>query len=276
VAAYRSDLVQFARFVSESGCPEAEIDHQFLRTYLAYLRELRLSKRSMARKLASIRSYFKYTSKFEGCEGNPGELIGTPKLDKVLPRVIRDRLMDELLRAPDDSVLGRRDRAILELLYATGMRIGELVALDLSSVDWTAQRVKLFGKGRKERIVPVHDLAVKALSAYVRSSRRELVQPRGSDGLSERALFLNYRGWRLTVRGARKIFMKYAQQVGLECGISPHSVRHTFATHLLENGADLRSVQEMLGHVDLSTTQVYTHLSRAKLRDLYLRAHPRA
>ncbi|MCL5292477.1 MAG: tyrosine recombinase [Actinobacteria bacterium] len=276
VRSYASDLAQFKSFLERAEWTIDLVDHVFLRRYLAYLQTMRYSRRSIARKLSAIRNYFRYLQNFKGAEGNAADLLSSPKLPKSLPKVIREHTMEELICITDASVLGKRDRAILELLYASGIRVGELVGLDLTSIDWAGSRITVFGKGRKERITPVHALSLKTLSSYVRTSRRELLKSRGVEGISERALFLNRSGRRLTERGVRVIFRRYADRVGLERGISPHAIRHTFATHMLDHGADLRSVQELLGHVDLSTTQVYTHLSRGKMRDQYLRAHPRA
>ncbi|MHB0975846.1 MAG: tyrosine recombinase [Candidatus Aquicultorales bacterium] len=276
VEAYASDLGQFLDYIESTGRPLENVDHQALRRYLSYMQTLCYTRRSIARKLSAIKSFFRYLAEVRGASENPAELLGSPKLEKSLPKVIRDRALDDFLALPNGTALGKRDKALLEMLYATGIRIGELVGMNLDSVEWTERQVRVFGKGSKERIVPVHDGALGFLSAYVRSPRRELLKGRGAEGLTEKALFLNRYGRRITERGVRGVFRKYAERAGLERGISPHTMRHTFATHLLENGADLRSVQELLGHVDLSTTQVYTHLSRAKLKDQYLRAHPRA
>ncbi len=276
IRAYRSDLLRFRDFLDRSGAAVDEIDHTFVRRYLAYLQTMKYGRRSISRKLSSLKGFYRYLQEFHGIERNPAALLSSPKVGKNLPKVIRDRAIDELLSMPNSSALGRRDRAILELLYATGIRIGELTGLNLSSIDWAKGRITVFGKGRKERVVPVHARALRALSVYVGTSRRELLKKRGSAGISENALFLNKFGRRITERGVREMFYGYAKRAGLEKGISPHAVRHTFATHMLEGGADLRTVQELLGHVDLSTTQVYTHLSRAKLKDQFVRAHPRA
>ena len=276
IRAYRSDLLRFRSFLDRAGARVEEIDHTFIRRYLAYLQTMKYNRRSISRKLSVLRSFYRYLQEFHGIKTNPAALLSSPKLGKNLPKVIRDRAIEDLLSMPDSSVLGRRDRAILELLYATGIRIGELTGMNLSSIDWAKSRITVFGKGRKERIVPVHARALRALSQYVGTSRRELLKKRGIAGLSENALFLNKFGRRITERGVREVFYGYVKRTGLEKGISPHVMRHTFATHMLEGGADLRTVQELLGHVDLSTTQVYTHLSRAKLKDQFMRAHPRA
>jgi integrase/recombinase XerC len=271
---YRSDLFQFTAFVAESFGIERldEVDVLAIRAFLAELHQRGIARASIARKLASIRTLFRYLVREGKIEQNPARLVSTPRLDHRIPARMEQTEVERLLDCPDSaSQLGRRDRAMLELLYATGVRVGELVAVDLSRLDRDNNLVRVVGKGGKERIVPFGDVASEAIELYLRD-RLELVRRgRGTD-----ALFLNARGGRLTARSVGRLLERYLRDAALKSSLSPHSLRHAFATHLLERGCDLRSIQELLGHQSLSTTQKYTNLSTQRLLDVYGKTHPKA
>jgi integrase/recombinase XerC len=271
---YRSDLFQFTTFLGEAMSIEhvAEVDVLAIRAFLADLHRHGLARSSIARKLASVRTFFRYLTREGKLTQNPARLVSTPRLDHKIPARVEQSEVERLLECPDASTqLGRRDRAILEILYATGLRVSELVSLDLARVDLENMLVRVFGKGGKERIVPFGELASRAIRAYL-VDRLELVQRgRGTD-----ALFVNARGGRLTARSVQRLLERYLRDAALRSSLSPHSLRHAFATHLLERGCDLRSIQELLGHQSLSTTQKYTSLSTQKLLDVYEKSHPKA
>jgi integrase/recombinase XerC len=278
IKSYRADLDQFTRFlVDEWGMDPnkltpKDVDVLTLRGFLAHLHGKGTARSSIARKLAALRTFFRFLTREGRLEKNPARLISTPRQEKKIPGRLEEKEVEKLLDCPDTSdPLGRRDQAILELFYATGLRVGELVGLDRSSVERDAQLVRAKGKGRKERLVPYGEPAAEALDRYLRDRRQLAKRGPGTD-----ALFLNARGQRLTVRSVHRLVRKYLRQAALRSGLSPHSLRHAFATHLLERGADLRSIQELLGHSSLSTTQKYTHLSTAKLLKVYEKSHPKA
>lgn len=256
------------------------VNHLRIREYLAFLQRHQFSRRSVARKLSCIRSFFKYLVKADLMESSPVVGIHTPKLEKKLPVFLDEPEINDLLARPDRTQpLGLRDRALLELLYGSGMRVSEVVGLDLGAVDFSDGWVIIFGKGRKERAVPVGSEALKALAEYQEYGRPLLLRkaPVEQQRLPDRRqpVFLNKLGTRLTDRSVRRILDGYIQEMARTRRVSPHALRHSFATHLLNHGADLRSVQEMLGHSSLSTTQIYTHVSTQRLREQYLGAHPR-
>lgn len=263
------------------GLPElARVNHLTVREFLAFLQRHQFSRRTIARKLSCLRSFYKYLCKLHLMEENPVAGVHTPKLEKKLPVFLDEPDMRRLLYLPDETTpLGLRDRALLELLYGTGMRVSELVSLNPGAIDFSDGWVVIFGKGRKERAVPVGSEALKAVGLYQEKSRPHLIAkaPSAMQDLPEtrQPLFLNKWGTRLSDRSVRRILDGYVNQFALMRHISPHSIRHTFATHLLDRGADLRAVQEMLGHSSLSTTQIYTHVSTQRLREEYLAAHPR-
>ena len=264
---YRSDLEELAEFLSDKD--PKEITHLDLRRFLAELKRRDLAKRTVVRKLASIRSFFKFLLKDRYLKTNVADSIFTPKLDKRLPEFLGTADTLRLIMAPAlDSVTGLRDRAILEVLYSTGRRVSELVGINSRDVDLIAGAAKVRGKGKRERITLLGSEAQKALRRYL--------DERGSAADSLDAVFLNKRGTRLTDRSVRRIVDKYIKKCSIEQKISPHSIRHSFATHLINNGADLRSVQELLGHKNLSTTQIYTHMGSKRIREMYSKAHPRA
>jgi len=251
---------------------------EMIRGFLAHLADQQYSPATMARKIATLRSFYKWAHKRSLVDANPMTLIRTPKQSKRLPKVVSLEQIERLLAAPDDTeVLGARDRAMLETLFSTGIRVSELVDLNYEDLDETGEALLVRGKGRKERLVPLGSHALRAIRHYVQLVQRD---PRYSAQWSpdkrERVLFLNKHGGRISSRSVRRKLDKYLREVGLDPSISPHTLRHSFATHLLENGADLRSVQELLGHQSLSTTQIYTHLTAQRMRNAYDDAHPRA
>jgi tyrosine recombinase XerC len=265
---YGIDLKVFSGFLGDKDI--SSVDHLALRRFLADMRAKNYSKRTVARHLASLRTFFKFLFREGLIKTNPATAIITPKLDKKLPNVLDVAKIDRLMQAPDDrSITGLRDRAMFETLYSTGSRVSELVGLDSDDVDFISGVVKLFGKGRKERIVPIGEPALKAIRQYMRSREGQKVKDRN-------AIFLNKAGGRLTDRSVRRILDKHIRAASIDMKVSPHSLRHSFATHLLDRGADLRSVQELLGHMNLSTTQIYTHVSTERLKAVYDKAHPRA
>lgn len=269
-AAYVRDITEFFNFAEkEDGL---EFSSETLRQYLAYLYELEREKTTVARKLAALRSFFRFLQKRDLYAENPIEDIKTPKKGYYLPTFLYPKEVEELLLAPDTTtILGKRDRAILEIFYSSGLRLSELVGLNLNDIDWDVGYLHIRGKGNKERLTPVGYYALLALEDYLENARPLLLQQNQSE-----AVFISNRGQRINRRTVEYMVDKYVKKVGLNSGISPHSLRHTFATHMLENGADIRSVQELLGHENVSTTQIYTHLSRKKLREVYFTTHPRA
>jgi integrase/recombinase XerC len=280
---YQKDLEGFEDFLKRSGMYLAssgkvelgKVDRIAIRKYLSFLHR-RIKKSSIARKVSSLRSFFKYLVREQMIPSNPAKSVSTPKVEKTLPTTLTVdevfRLMESPRHLSDKSSVGTkekdlRDRAILELLYSSGLRVSELVGMNPNRLDLDLGIVRVMGKGRKERIVPVGEKAREALKAYM--EERGIVE-------GEAALFSNSRGGRLTARSVGRLIKKYSRHSGIFQKVSPHSLRHTFATHLLDAGADIREIQEMLGHSSLSTTQRYTHISMGKLMEVYDRAHPRS
>ena len=279
---YQIDLKQFLDFLTGEGdstgrasdAPKLEsVDFRIIRNYLGHLHD-GYKKTTIARKLSTIRSFFYFLEKRGLGKDNPAADIPTPKLGQYIPAYLPVDEMFRLLEGPDQAKpLGLRDLAILEVLYSCGIRVSELAGLNLSSIDFDQRLVKVLGKGNKERIVPIGHHALKALKAYLEAtvSLRKRVRGDTQDG----PLFVNFRGGRLSVRSVDRVIKKYGREQGLTTEITPHALRHSFATHLLDGGADLRSVQELLGHASLSTTQKYTHVSLDRLMAVYDKAHPR-
>ncbi len=249
-----------------------------IRAFLEHLGQQSYSAATMARKIATLRSFYKWAERRGVADSNPMTLIRTPRQSKRLPKAISVDQIERLLSAPDQNeVLGVRDRAMLETLYSTGIRVSELVGLEIDDVDLAGEAVKVKGKGKKERIVPLGSHALGAIARYMEMLRADSrFTAAWAEGRSHKPLFVNKHGGRLSSRSVRRKLDKYLKQVGLDPSISPHTLRHSFATHLLDNGADLRSVQELLGHQSLSTTQVYTHLTTQRMHNAYTQAHPRA
>lgn len=275
IRAYAADLANFLTYLERAEISLSAVDHKTLRRYMAWAQNFGLSRSTLARKMASIRAFFKYLHQHVGMiQANPAKLVSSQKISRQLPKIIKAADITALMSLPDETkALGQRDHAILEVLYGAGVRVGELVALDLADIDWRDGEIKVFGKGSKERVAPLNDKALAALRDYINKGRLEL-EKRGAP--QSPGVFLNRFGGRLGAGAVRRLVRRYARTYGEVKGLTPHTFRHTFATHLLEGGAGLRAVQELLGHVDLSTTQVYTHLSKSKLHQVYKQAHPRA
>lgn len=275
LTSYTADIADFLNFAKRQGFTGGFdlVNHILIRTYLAELKNQDYARRTIARRIAALRSLFRFLCRENIIEANPFHLVHTPKLEKRLPELLAETEIDELLRLPVRNLLGLRDLALLELLYATGIRVGELVGLNLYDIDLDTSFILVYGKGAKERIVPVGRKAKAALTAYLECSRPVLCSKSGE---SHAKAFVNSKGGPLTDRSVRRILDKYVEMLAIKKQISPHTIRHSFATHLLDHGADLRFVQELLGHVSLSTTQLYTHITREKLKSVYRQAHPRA
>jgi integrase/recombinase XerC len=288
VAAYRRDMTQFLQFAGRAGVTDpAQVEPLLLRRFLALLRTRGLAAASIARKAAALRSGFRFLARRGLVADDPAAGLGVPRGPRRLPVVLKQRQVDRLLAGPEPvDPVGLRDRAILELLYATGIRVGELCGLGLGDVDLAADTVLVLGKGAKQRVVPFGEPARAALLDYLVNGRAAMLpgSPRATatrvssrdSGADGDALFFNRRGRPMTQRDVRGMLERYRVAAGAPAGTSPHTLRHSFATHLLEGGADLRAVQELLGHVALTTTQTYTHVSNERLRRVYEQAHPRA
>jgi integrase/recombinase XerC len=294
---YQADLRQFLEFLAAPGSEPispAQVDHLIIREYLGHLHDRRLQKISIARKLSTLRSFFKFCAREGLVKDNPARLVSTPKLPKRLPSVLSAEEMNAFLdqlgttpsgrparatrgskRAETNSLLLLpRDRAILELLYASGLRVSELTGLNLADINRNEQMLRVIGKGNKERIIPYGSKAEEALQKYW-PIRSRLLSKAGTRGVAQ-AVFLNHSGGRLTPRSVARMMKKYLRLVNVNWDLHPHSMRHAFASHLLSDGADLRAIQELLGHSSLSTTQRYTHASIRQLMEVYDKAHPRA
>ena len=287
VAAYDSDLSQFLAFtaahrrIKSSELQPSDVDLAAVRAFMADLYRQGQARSSVSRKLSALRTFARYMRREGWIEGDPVGLAVAPKREQKVPAHLSVDEMSTLLDSPDASQpLGCRDRAILELFYASGLRLSELVGLDVEDVNLSARMVRVMGKGAKERIVPFNETTKKAIAAWLKE-RAALVNaqratPNAQTKERPEPLFVNFRGSRLTGRSVQRLVARYMSLCSTRFGISPHALRHSFATHLLERGADLRAIQELLGHVALSTTQRYTHVNSAQLLDVYRRAHPRA
>ena len=271
--AYGRDLARFATYaVSRGAVGPADVSARLLREYVYHLKDLGLAPASIRRNVSALRTYFKFLLGEGRITHDPSERLESPKRWRTLPEVLSVAEVDKLLASPTlDDPLVFRDRALLELAYGAGLRVSEWISIGVRDVVFDEGLVRVFGKGSKERLVPIGRRAIGALASYVRELR-----PRLEHGEGRGALFLNARGQPLTRMGAWKILQKYVARAGIEKHVSPHTLRHSFATHLLEGGADLRAVQEMLGHADISTTQIYTHVDREYLRTVHRQYHPRA
>lgn len=270
---YSRDIRQFHQFMKQNGLKQYdEVTYLHVRSYLAELQVKEYARRSIARKLSALRSFYMFLLREQVVRSSPFQQVQTPKLDKKLPKFMYPEEVKQLLQAPDpDTPIGLRDRAIMETLYASGMRISELVGLNMDSIDYANGVALVVGKGAKERYVPLGEYALHALRQYVEQGRPQL-----ATALSDGALFLSRKGKRIHDRSVRRFMDQYVEKLSQSRKISPHVLRHTFATHMLEAGADLRTVQEFLGHANISTTQIYTHVTRDHLQSVYNKAHPRA
>ena len=294
IEAYRNDLSQFHEFLLQASAQRAQADmlrgirseengsstvewSRVTRTrilsFIMDLKDKKYASATVARKVAAVKSFFHFLLAEGIVEADPTENLESPRVGKALPTTLSPKEVDELLEqaSKGSSAECVRDRSMLELLYATGLRVSELVSLNLDDIDTSAGYVRCIGKGGKERIVPVGFQAMKAVEEYINGARRALIRSR-----EQTALFLNHRGERLTRQGFWLIIKNYARQAGITTNITPHTLRHSFATHLLNGGADLRAVQELLGHANISTTQIYTHVTGERIREVYDQAHPRA
>ena len=277
--AYHNDLYQLVSFIEEENAKHSSIpswanfSRQGMLSYLLNLRERNYAATTIARKVAATKSFFGFMVAEDKMRDNPTKNIDSPKIGRALPKPISisqvRRLLEQTSQSP--SLEAKRDGAMLELLYASGMRVSELVFLNLDDVDTETGSVRCFGKGHKERLIPIYERAALAIKEYIKEARSRL-----TDNPDEKALFLNMRGERLTRQGLWQILKGYAKSANLDAAITPHTLRHSFATHMLSGGADLRSVQELLGHAHISTTQVYTHLTSEHVRSTYEKSHPRA
>ncbi|MFH1594347.1 MAG: tyrosine recombinase XerC [Candidatus Omnitrophota bacterium] len=265
---YTADLHEFSQFLADTDI--AKVDYLSVRKYLAHLRSKAITKRTVGRKLSTLRTFFRFLQRDGYVKSNPVVSISTPKMDKKLPIFLDEKSVLRLITAPAGKTFqAARDRAILETLYSSGIRVGELVGIGTKDVDFISGIVKVLGKGRRERLAPIGEAAINAI--------REYMEYRNMKGWgSSKALFLNKSGIGLTDRSVRRVVDRYINVLSTREHISPHTLRHSFATHLLNKGADLRSVQELLGHKNLSTTQIYTHVTMERLKSVYDKAHPRA
>jgi integrase/recombinase XerC len=279
VEAYRGDVASLAAFLERSGLPLLDAHYAALRRWLAHLATRGYARSSIARKAAAARTFYTWAWRRGLAKTNPAALLGRPGSASRLPTVLKPVEAERLANAPQgDDAIALRDRAALELMYGSGLRVAELCGLDVADVDLDAQRVRVLGKGSKERVVPVGDYAAEAVHAYLGGGRPWFLELalRRAEPQHPDAMFFNRRGKRMTTRDARSMVERYVEGLPQGGKVSPHTLRHSFATHLLEGGADIRVVQELLGHASLATTQRYTHVSKGRLFDVYRRSHPRA
>ncbi|MBF6600937.1 MAG: site-specific tyrosine recombinase XerD [Dehalococcoidia bacterium] len=278
VSAYKNDLTQFDSFITSTAANGhardwEKLERSLITEYLLTLKQKDYAEATVARKVAAIKSFFQYLHAEGTIRRNPAENLESPRVGRSLPKPLSVTEIDELLEQPmkRNTPESRRDRAMLELLYATGLRVTELVSLDVSHVNISGPYVRCLGKGSKERTIPIHEQAAASIIAYLNDGRSSLVKDR-----NEGALFVNRRGERLTRQGFWLILKQYAKAANISSAVTPHTLRHSFATHMLRGGAPLRNVQELLGHANISTTQVYTQIASEHVRQVYERAHPRA
>ncbi|HEX9810933.1 MAG TPA: site-specific tyrosine recombinase XerD [Burkholderiales bacterium] len=271
ISAYRSDLIRFSRYLRANRRSLLQVTRAEVGGYLAHRYRSRARASTAARLLSTLRRFYRYLLRERRIERDPTALVDSPKLARGLPRSLTESQVEQLLAAPDTATaLGLRDRAMLETLYATGMRVSELVGLTLGQVGVVQGVIRVIGKGNKERLVPLGEEAIEWLSRYQREARASLLRKHSTD-----SVFVTARGGAMTRQAFWYNLKRYARRAGIRVPLSPHTLRHAFATHLLNHGADLRAVQMLLGHADLSTTQIYTHVARARLQELHARHHPR-
>ena len=269
---YGKDLKLFLTFLKDEKIEKLDkVDYQIMRKYLSFLYDREYSKKAIARHISSLKSFFKYLLREKKIKENPMALITSPKLDKKLPKVLYNNQLEDFLNVVDlTTPLGQRDNVILETIYSTGVRVSELVSIKISDIDFSSKKIKILGKGQKERYVLYGSVLAKKLDLYLNDGRIKLLKNNND------YLLLNKDGNKITTRSIEKIIEKYIKKSNLNIKITPHTLRHTFATDMLNNGADLKTVQELLGHESLSTTQIYTHVSNEHLRSVYLNTHPRS
>jgi len=270
--AYSADLARYLEWAERSSVDPIRLSHRQMRSYLAEMDRAKYARRTIARRLSSIRTFFAFLHTQGVVSSDPSAVLTTPKVPSRLPKILETDAVSLMLEAPDTSTpAGLRDKAVLELLYATGARVSEVAGLRLGDVDLAQAQLTLMGKGSKQRIVPMHRIATESVRAYLLAGRPSFAGQSSSDWV-----FLSARGRQYSADAIRRMFKRYLSLTGTAGTLSPHAMRHTFATHLLNAGADLRTVQELLGHVALSTTQIYTHLSTQRLQDVHRSSHPRA
>jgi integrase/recombinase XerC len=275
VKAYKIDLTEFYAFLHKEY-PQVAVENcekLILRDYFAHLQKQSLRRSSVVRKIAVLRSFFKYLALDGIVQRNPFHYLATPKREKKIPSFLSEDEIRDLFSLPE---VGLRDRAMLELLYSCGLRIEELVSLNVVDIDFLGGTLRVWGKGNKERIVPAGEVCLSVVREYLKTRKTVIAEAKAGQENPSNALLLNYTGHRISARGARKVLHKWFILAGFQKKVSPHTLRHTFATHLLEHGCDLRSVQEMLGHKSLATTQIYTHITAENLKKVYEKAHPKA
>lgn len=272
---YNQDINVFAIFLNQENITDFdEVDDRIVRYFLTHLYQQKLSRKSVARKISSLRTFYRYLERENMTTSNPFLSISLPKSEQALPHFLYQEELAELFTISDlTTPIGQRNQALLELMYATGIRVSECVSLTIDAIDFSLQTILVMGKGRKERYIPFGSFAEKALQQYINDGREQLLK-KNQEGTS--SLFLNAKGMPITTRGIRFVLNKIVDQAAVTIRIHPHALRHTFATHMLNAGADLRSVQELLGHDHLSSTQVYTHVTKDRLKDVYMKTHPRA
>lgn len=272
---YQRDIREFFMFMSEQAIESLNaVQYSDIRLYLTMLYDKKLARKTVARRISCLRSFYKFLLREEMVDHNPFSLVSTPKMEKRIPSFFYESELDELFKACDDSTpLGQRNKALLELLYATGIRVSEICHIKLKDLDMFVSTVLVHGKGKKQRYVPFGSFAHEALEQYIHHERQQILSSNKKD---HDTLFVNFRGGPLTTRGVRTILNSLMDKSALNGKIHPHMLRHTFATHLLNNGADMRTVQELLGHSFLSSTQIYTHVTKEFLRNTYMSHHPRA
>lgn len=277
IVSYQRDLKQYAKYLDENSISDiTEIDRFVIMDFLTFLKGENKSSTTIIRMVSSLRRFHQFLRQERYTDSDPMQYIDTPKKKQLLPKTLSIEEVEKIIEAPDTTtVLGIRDRAILEVMYATGLRVSELISLKMSDLHLSIGLLKTLGKGDKERIVPLGDQAIYWISEYLEKSRPELAVKNKSEAMNE-FLFLNYQGKAFSRQGIWKNLKIYVSEVGIQKDVTPHTLRHSFATHLLENGADLRIVQELLGHSDISTTQIYTHISKQRLADVYKEHFPRA
>lgn len=276
--AYSIDLRDFSRFLTRRKIDLASCDRPLIRSYLAEIRELPYKKTTLLRKWASLRSFFKYLTREDFFQANPCLNLSSPKKDKRIPVFLTEKEVTSLIEKMAEDrkkIVSLRNRALTEVMYSSGLRVSEVESLDIENIDFWNGTLRVVGKGNKERLVPIGDIALKAVRDYLKERNEPMEQLR-KEGFKSRPLFINLRGGRLTSRAIHMFIQKSARNAGIKRKISPHVLRHSFATHLLDHGCDLRSLQEMLGHKSLSTTQIYAHVTTERLRKIYEKAHPRA
>lgn len=269
---YKIDILEFGSYLDKEGINYLDVDYDFIKGYLMELYNRKLSRNSVARKLSSLRSFYKYLFNNNLIKTNPFKYVSTPKKEKRLPKYLGVEELEIIFNTPNvNTPLGQRDKLILEILYATGIRVGELVNIKLSDIDFYRKEIRVLGKGNKERIDPFGDYCLDAINLFLEDGRKKILNKHHT---TCEYLIINEQGKKITTRGVEKLIDNIVKQASLKKHVSPHMLRHTFATHLLNEGCDIRTVQELLGHESLESTQIYTHVSNERLRAVYLKCHP--